>query len=335
MLMPGVAERYKMLKGNFDMLRSENGELQKRIVSLHETQAKQDLTTQKFLADLVDSQSLLEGMRNENANLKAEKSLWKNIEQRLAQENESLTQERVRLNGLVANLQAIQGERERNESETRRRLNSQNEKLETEIQQVKRRLSEEMEEAKKLAARKEIDSREAQKKIDGLNSTLSSTRESLVAAQTSQTHMQSRVDELAIQLKSAEEKLAIYQSKPQHPPSAPAVTEEDEDIDSREQELRVEVAELTKNLELAKSELEDLKTQIEHYKSIAQSSEEELENMNEVHDAYKESMEQQVSEREVRPLKTSGGLCWFLHTNLTCRPKSANSDRDSKTLAPS
>lgn len=288
-----------MLKGNFDMLRSENGELQKRIASLHETQAKQDLTTQKFLADLVDSQSVLESMRNENANLKAEKGLWKNIEHRLAQENESLTQERVRLNGLVANLQVIQSERERDESETRRRLNSLNEKLEAEIQQAKRRLNEEIEEAKKIVIRKEAGAKEAQLKIDALNDTLSSTRESLIAAQTSQSHLQSRVDELVIQLKSAEEKLMIYQSKP-HSAPAPAGADEDEDSVSREQELQVGVAELTKDLDLAKGELEGLKTQIENYKSIAQSSEEELQNMNETHDAYKESMEQQATEHEVR-----------------------------------
>ena len=99
------------------MLKSENQELQKRLTYMHETQAKQDLKTQQAVEELVDNNSLLESMRTETANLKAEKSLWKSIEQRLSQDNESLTQERGRLNGLIANLQSILSEHERNDSE--------------------------------------------------------------------------------------------------------------------------------------------------------------------------------------------------------------------------
>jgi len=194
-----------MLNGNFNILRMENTELQKRIATLQEAQAKEDAINRKLTEDLADSQSVLEGMRNETANLKAEKNLWRSIEQRLAQDNEALGQERTRLNELIADLQSMQTQREREESETRRRLNSQNEKLETEIQQTKRRLNEELEAAKKLAVRKEIDARDTQKKIDDLNSTLASTREALVASQTNQTHLQSRAEELTGQLKSMEE----------------------------------------------------------------------------------------------------------------------------------
>lgn len=286
-----------MLNGNFDMLRDENDQLRTRLSSMHENQAKQDLRTQQVAEELVDCKSLIEGMRTENANLKAEKTLWKNIEQRLAQDNEALTQERGRLNGLIANLQSIQSERERADSETRRRLMGQNEKLENELQQTKRRLNEEVEEAKKLVVRKEIDARESQKKIDELNAAMATTRESLIAAKTSQDHLQARVNELSIELKTAEEKLQVYQPKANAPPAPPE--DEDEDMAVREQELQVEVAELNRTLEFTREELESVRTQVEQYKEIAQGSEEELQSMNEAHDAYRESMEQQASEQEV------------------------------------
>lgn len=291
-----------MLNGNFNMLKQENDQLRQRVSGMHSNQAEQDLRTQQVAEELVDCKSLIEGMRTENANLNAEKTLWKNIEQRLAHDNEALTQERGRLNGLIANLQSIQSERERADSETRRRLVSQNEKVENELQQTKRRLNEEIEEAKKLVVRKEIDARESQRKIDELNMALATTREAMVAAKTSQDHLQARVNELSIELKAAEERLQVYQPKLNVAAPAPA-EDEDEDMVIREQELQMEVAELHRTLEFTKEELEGAKAQVEQYKAIAQGSEEELQSMNESHDAYQESMEQQAIEHEVEYIK--------------------------------
>lgn len=293
-----------MLNGNFNILRMENTELQKRIASLQEAQAKEDAINRKLTDDLADSQSMLEGMRNETANLKAEKNLWRSIEQRLAQDNEALSQERTRLNELIADLQSMQTQREREESETRRRLNSQNEKLETEIQQTKRRLNEEIEAAKKLAVRKEIDARDTQKKIDDLNSTLASTRETLVASQTNQTHLQSRTEELTSQLKSMEEKLAIQSSQPPVS-SRPEGEDDDEDSEYRLRVLQEECDKLQGQLDDATNEITSLKTQVEQYKLIALDGEEELASINETYDAYKESMEQQANEQEVCPAMES------------------------------
>ena len=293
-----------MLNGNFNILRMENTELQKRIASLQEAQAKEDAINRKLTDDLADSQSMLEGMRNETANLKAEKNLWRSIEQRLAQDNEALSQERTRLNELIADLQSMQTQREREESETRRRLNSQNEKLETEIQQTKRRLNEEIEAAKKLAVRKEIDARDTQKKIDDLNSTLASTRETLVASQTNQTHLQSRTEELTSQLKSMEEKLVIQSSQPPVS-SRPEGEDDDEDSEYRLRVLQEECDKLQGQLDDATNEITSLKTQVEQYKLIALDGEEELASINETYDAYKESMEQQANEQEVCPAMES------------------------------
>lgn len=329
MLMLYFTARYEMLNGNFNMLKEENDQLRERISGMHENHAKQDLRTQQVAEELVDCKSLIEGMRTENANLKAEKTLWKNIEKRLAQDNEALTEERGRLNGLIANLQSIQSERERADSETRRRLMSQNEKLENELQQTKRRLNEEIEEAKKLIIRKEIDARESQEKVDRLNETLATTREAMVAAKTSQDHLQARVNELSIELKTAEEKLRVYQPKANAAAPVPA-EDEDEDMVPREQELQMEVAELHRTLEFTKEELESVKAQVEQYKAIAQGSEEELQSMNESHDAYRESMEQEATEHEV------GYFNLFCHsyTNSYCRPKLRTLNKSSKLPLP-
>ncbi|KAL3419656.1 TPR/MLP1/MLP2-like protein [Phlyctema vagabunda] len=298
-------ERYEMLHSNYTMLQNENKELQKRSQTLSEAAAKQDLRTQQVAEDLVEANGLVESMRNENANLKAEKKLWKDIQDRLGQDNENLMNERSRLNGLIANQQNLQNERELSEAETRRRLQTQVETLETELNATKRNLSDEVEENKKAQLRKEYDTQQNQKRVDDLVTSLGSVREELVAAKTTRDHLQARVDELQIELKSAEERVELLQ--PRHTPrpgtNGVVSTETGEDSEetlSKEQELSIEVSELKRDLELTRSDLENTKNQMEQYKAISQSSEEELQNFNATQDQYREEMDRIIEEKDIK-----------------------------------
>lgn len=294
-----ASERYEMLHSNYTMLQNENSELQKRSQTLSEAAAKQDLRTQQVAEDLVEAKGIVESMRNENANLKAEKKLWKDIQDRLSQDNEALTNERTRLNNLLATQQTVHNQHELSESETRRRFQSQVESLEAELVVTKRKLSDEVEESKKAQLRKEYDSQQNQKRIDDLATSLGQVREELVAIKTTRDHLQSRVDELTIELKSAEERVVLLQPKPTPRPDATAVSNgANEDSLSREQELALEVSELKRDLELTKSELENTKSQMEQYKSISQSAEEELESFNATQDQYREEMDRIIEEKD-------------------------------------
>jgi nucleoprotein TPR len=297
-----ASERYEMLHANYAMLQAENSELQKRSQVLSEAAAKQDLRTQQVAEDLVEAKGLLESMRNEIANLKAEKKLWKEIQDRLNQDNENLMNERSRLNTLLANQQSLLNERELSESETRRRLQMQVEGLETELSATKRKLNDEIEDSKKAQLRREYDTAQNQKRIDDLVASLGSIREELIAAKTIRDHLQARVDELTIELKSAEERVQVLQPRPT-PRSGTQITGEghgDSDQDdtiSKEQELAIEVSELKRDLELSRSELENTKSQMEQYKSISQASEEELQSLNESQDQYRQEMDRIIEEK--------------------------------------
>ncbi|EHL00400.1 putative Nucleoprotein TPR [Glarea lozoyensis 74030] len=293
-------ERYEMLHANYTMLQNENSELQKRSQGLSEAAAKQDLRTQQVAEDLIEAKGMVESMRNENANLKAEKKLWKDIQDRLSQDNEALMNERSRLNNLVASQQTMQNERELNESETRRRLQTQVETLEAELSTTKRKLNDEIEDNKKAQLRKEYDSQQTQKRIDELASSLSNAREELVAAKTTRDHLQARVDELSIELKSAEERVELLQPRPTPRPvqNGDGSSNTDGEETNREQELAIELSEVKRDLDLAKSELESAKQQTEQYKSISQASEEELQSLNTTHDQYREEMDRLVEEKE-------------------------------------
>lgn len=297
-----ATQRAELLQSNFNMLKNENSELQKRYATLMENANRQDLKTQQAAEDLVEAKGLIDSLQRETANLKAEKDLWKNIEKRLIEDNETLRNERSRLDSLNANLQNILNEREHTDAESRRRLQLSVEALESELQSTKRKLSDETEEAKKAALRREYEHEQSQKRIDDLVTSLGSVREELIATKTTRDHLQSRVDELTVELRSAEERLQVFQTRPGAAPApaeAAEVTQEGEERGlSREQELAIEVSELKRDLELAKSELEHAKEQVEDYKAISQATEERLQSVTDTHEQYREDTERLVEEKE-------------------------------------
>ncbi|CAJ2504971.1 Uu.00g123650.m01.CDS01 [Anthostomella pinea] len=297
-----ASERYEMLQSNFAALQNEHKELQKRHQTMSESAAKQDIRTQQVAEDLVEAKGLMESMRSENANLKAEKKLWKDIQDRLSQDNENLMQEKSRLNGLLATQQTLQNERDLSESETKRRLQGQIDTLEAELNTTKRKLADEVDESKKAQLRKEFDAQQSQKRIDELTSNLSQIREELVATKTSKDHLQTRVDELTIQLRSAEERAERLQPRPTPRPGFMVAASEQGatqgDTDERIQDLIHEATDLKRDLEMTKSHLENAQTQVERYKELSQASEEELERLNSTQEQYTQEMDASLSAKD-------------------------------------
>ena len=296
-----ASERYEMLHSNFAALQSENKELQKRNQTVSESAARQDIRTQQVAEDLVEARGLLESLRSENANLRAEKTLWQGIQQRLNNDNESLVQEKARLNSLLTSQQTLQNERDLSESETKRRLQSQIDNLEAELTATKRKLADEVDEAKKLQLRKEYDAQQAQQRIDDLMAMVSQNKEELVATKTSRDHLQARVDELTIELRNAEERSQRLQPRPTPRAPAPASQPDmDEDLAARVQELEDEAADLKRDLELAKSQLDTAKAQAQSFKELAQSTEEDLNGMNEAQEQYRQEMDAALVEKDAK-----------------------------------
>jgi nucleoprotein TPR len=298
-----ASQRAEILQNNFNMLKNENSGLQNRYSNLLESSSKQDLRTQQAAEDLVEAKGLVESLQRENSNLKAEKDLWKNIEKRLIDDIESLRNERGRLDSLNASLQTILNEREHAESDSRRRLQSSVETLETELQATKRKLNDETETSKQAALRRDYEHEQSQKRINDLVTSLGVVREELVATKTTRDHLQSRVDELNVELKSAEERLQVIQSRPSISlPSTerPAPMEDATDGSglTREQELLIEISELKRDLDLAKGELAHAKEQVEEYRAISQSTEERMEAEADTHAQYREETDRLIEEKD-------------------------------------
>ncbi|TKA61007.1 hypothetical protein B0A55_12731, partial [Friedmanniomyces simplex] len=296
--------RYEMLQGNLTATRNENQELQKRSQQMGEQAAHQDLRTQQVAEELVEARSLAESLRNEGANAKAEKELWKRMEARLMDDNRSLVDERGRLNKLVADLQNLQNERELADSESRRRLQGRTEGLETELAETKRKLEAEVEESRKGSLRREYEEGQSRTRIDDLVKSLGNLREELVAAKTQRDQLQARVEEMKIDLRAAEEKNAALQPRPT--PRAPAMQNSEqangegtEELPA-EQRLGIEVSDLKRDLGLVRNELESARQQVEQYRSIAQSTEEELARFTETSEQYREDTDRVLAEKDAR-----------------------------------
>lgn len=320
-------ERYEMLQANYKMLKMENDELQKRSQFFSDSAAKQDLRTQQVAEDLIEAKGLADSMRNEMANLKAEKDFWKTVEKRLTKDNETLLNEQNRLSSLNANIQNLLNEKERSNAEARRRLSAQVDSLEKELQAATRKLSEEVEENKRLALRREFDQQQNQKRIDDLVASLGNTREELIAVRTTRDHLQARVDEITIELRSAEERVHVLQPSSTNR-SVPSNEEESHDMTdgedtglTRVQELGVQVSELRRDLELSRNEIENAHSQVEQYKAISRSSEEELKSLNETQELYRQEMDEAIEKKTTRINELEGRV-----DDLTTELSSADSE---------
>lgn len=291
-----ATQRYEMLQANYDTLKLDHQEMQKRSNTAIETATKQELKTQQAAEDLVEARGMVDGLRRESANLKAEKDLWKSVEKRLIDDNETLRNERSRLDQLNASLQSLLNEREHSDSESRRRYQTQIEGLENELQIAKRKLEEEVEDKKQISQRRSYEHEQSQKRIDELVASVSTTREELASVKTTRDHLQARVDEMTVELRSAEERLEVF-TRPAATPT-PQVNGTEESSLSREQELAVEVSELKRDLDLKSAELIKVEEHVEEYKNIAQEAEDRLQQFVETNDEDKADLQASINEKE-------------------------------------
>ncbi|KAF4595700.1 filament-forming protein [Ophiocordyceps camponoti-floridani] len=297
------SERRETLQGNYVALQAENVALQKRSQTLSETAAKQDIRTQQVAEELVEARGMLDSMRNETANLKAEKRLWKDIQDRMSRDNEGLIEEKNRLNNLLATQQTLENERNLVEAEARRKAQEKIEKLERELDETQRKLSSEIVESKNLQLRKEFEAKEAQKRIDDLMTSLSQIREEHVGVKTSRDHLQARVDELTVELRNAEERVGRLQPRPTTRPGSTTMddgSQQREELESEIRDLNNDISDLKRDLDLAKTKLENALTQVEQYRQLSQSNEEMLEDFRSSQDHYRQEMELLVEEKQAK-----------------------------------
>ncbi|GJJ13307.1 hypothetical protein Clacol_007559 [Clathrus columnatus] len=288
--------RYDMLNEAFNQRREELTNLRRRNEELLNHISRIESASHQVSEQLATTNSVVERLRHETATLKAEKELWKGIERRLTEENQSLSKEKAQLSDVMLNINRIHSELEHSVHNDKRRLESHIQLLEVQRRvDFEVQLNKERETLRHVTMQKDIDSKEMQDKIDRLNQDLSKTREFLVAAETSQTHLQQRADDLSKQVQAGSEKLAVYERR-----STILSGQAGQVVDtrSREEQLENEVAELRGSIKLMEMDLESSRTQIEQISNISRASETALEKVNEAYEEYRKSADANLADKE-------------------------------------
>ncbi|EHK44644.1 hypothetical protein TRIATDRAFT_220313 [Trichoderma atroviride IMI 206040] len=324
------SERREMLQSNYIALQNENSELQKRTQILSEMAAKQDIRVQQVAEELVEVKGLLDSMRNETANLKAEKKLWKDIQERMSKDNDSLIEEKNRLGSLLTAQQSLENERNITESEARRKAQAKIESLELDLSIVQKKLSQTSDDIQHLQQRKEYEAKESQKRIDDLMTSLSQLREEHVSAKTTRDHLQARVDELTVELRSAEERAGRLQPRPTPRPGL--MTDDNlrqQELEAEVQDLNNDISDLKRDRDMANTQLENAKAQAEQYKELSQSNEEALEDLRASQDQYRQEIEALIQEKDNR-IKELGQQVEDLSAELSRSNTELSTIRDSQ-----
>ncbi|KAJ4855693.1 TPR/MLP1/MLP2-like protein domain-containing protein [Trichoderma breve] len=323
-------ERREMLQSNYVALQNENSELQKRTQILSETAAKQDIRVQQVAEELIEVKGLLDSMRNETANLKAEKKLWKDIQERMSKDNDSLIEEKNRLGNLLTAQQSLENERNITESEARRKAQTKIETLELELSTAQKKLSQAVEDSQHLQQRKEYEAKESQKRIDDLMASLSQLREEHISIKTSRDHLQARVDELTVELRSAEERAGRLQPRPTPRPGLMTDSNvRQQELEAEIQDLNNDISDLKRDLDMANTQLENAKAQAEQYKELSQGNEEALEDLRASQDEYRQEMESLIQQKDAR-IKELGQQIEDLSAELSRSNTELSTIRDSQ-----
>ncbi|KAG6376921.1 hypothetical protein JVT61DRAFT_953 [Boletus reticuloceps] len=289
-------ERQRMTQEQLNMQSRDLDSLALRNQQLYDQQLRLDIDRERVMDELAGTKSDLEQLRNEAANLRAEKKIWGNVQNRLVEENKNLATERSQLSHLMANVQRMHNDLERSGENDRRRLESQVQMMENQTQDLKSQLSQERENLRHITLQRDIDVKELQSRLDKTTEQLSQTRESLVRAETSKTHIQERVEELARQLQGNAEKLAVYERRSAG--ASTAALAPDPDL-PREQQLEQEVADLRAQLKVAQVDLAAARNHMQQFQEISQANEAALAALNTTHDEYKADAEVQIARHEL------------------------------------
>ncbi|KAI6030410.1 hypothetical protein F5J12DRAFT_800153 [Pisolithus orientalis] len=295
-------ERHRMSQEQLALQSRDLDQLSMRNQQLYDQQMRLDIDKERVMDELATVKSDLEQLRNEAANLRAEKRIWESVQTRLIEDNKSLSVERAQLADLVANVQRIHGDLERSGENDRKRLETQIQMMESQTQELKVQLSQERETLRHVTLQRDIDMKDLQARLDKTAGQLAQARESLVGAETSKTHLQDRVEQLTRQLQGNEEKLAVYERRVS---GASAVTTVPASDLPREQQLEQEVAELRSALKVAQVDLASARTHMQQFQEISQANEAALTALNATHDQYKTDAEARAArlESECRSLQ--------------------------------
>ncbi|KAL0965926.1 hypothetical protein UPYG_G00288040 [Umbra pygmaea] len=277
-----TSKRYEMLQENMNAYRREIAALQEKGQKMSSTAQKHEQIIHTMSQDLRAANEKLAVTEVCCENLKKERDMRKSAEFRLNQEKEAMMAEQRNQNLLLTNLKSIQLTMERTETESRQHLNSQIERLEREVIQLKNKLAEEVEQRHSLGRNQDAQLLEAKKQLEAQCALHQKTKELLKNAEQHASLLRQQLT----QTENLNQGSGQGQTKPSAsssvPVRAPGVISSTTPAQSQAK-LQADLEEVHGQLKQAEKQISDLKerlqnasTNVEQYRTVVLSLEESL-----------------------------------------------------------
>ncbi|XP_067141450.1 nucleoprotein TPR-like isoform X3 [Centruroides vittatus] len=315
-------ERFNLLQSNADIFKREASLLreknQKHTANITQHQHTINSLRQEVMATqekLAKAEVLIE-------NLQAERNLLKSVESRLVQEKDTLLREKQQQSRLTANLQAVQNNLERLESETHHYLKNQVEKLEKECDLLKNKLETEKEKYSSSSQIWEKQVQELQQRIEKEVERNHKTHDELVEAY-------AHIHELKQEATANTAKLAAAEAQLSKMPISGIGKGRSSLLEVKN--LKDQLAESQNEIKKLQEKTNLAEKSINQYRTLASDLELQLKEQTRLNDSLKEGIEKSIKEKEEAQEKLEQKLEEYekqcrqlIHENVTITEESAN-----------
>ncbi|XP_043117020.1 LOW QUALITY PROTEIN: nucleoprotein TPR [Puntigrus tetrazona] len=258
-------KRYEMLQENVNAFRRETEALREKNQKMTATHQRHEQIIHTMTQDLREANEKLAMAELRVENIRKEKDILKQVENRLTQEKESILTEQRGQSLLLTNLKSIQLTMERSETETKQRYNNQIQRLEKEIIQIKKKLEQEVEQRHALERNQDVQLLQAKKQLETQSTLHQKTKELLRTAEQQVTSMRQQLNNNENQSTAPKQPVRTLPRV-----SAPGVPQQEVD------ELRARLQQAEEQNSDLKERLKNTTTNLEQYRSVVLSLEESV-----------------------------------------------------------
>ncbi|XP_035445245.2 nucleoprotein TPR isoform X2 [Spodoptera frugiperda] len=264
-------ERLKILQTNITTYKKQISSLEEKNKAYNATIAKQEVSLQHLRDEALNAQSKLAAAEIQLENLKLEFKLLKDAELRIQTEKEMLTRERQGQSLLLKNLELIKASLERVEAENRAKIETRLDEATRECSALRRRLQEEQDRFRELAAHLERQTNTAKERMQEEKDAADNLRKEITEMRQELLEKNKSNEELTKKLKVA--------LSPNTDGSYDTV-KKIRDLENKLSDKQGEVQSLQEQLNVAKEH-------IKQYCDISESAEKELKALHTEYEAYK------------------------------------------------
>uniref|UniRef100_A0A671N5R0 Nucleoprotein TPR n=1 Tax=Sinocyclocheilus anshuiensis TaxID=1608454 RepID=A0A671N5R0_9TELE len=257
-------KRYDMLQDNVNGFRREIEAHREKNQKMTATHQRHEQIIHTMTQDLREANEKLAMAELRIENIRKERDILKQVENRLAQEKESVLTEQRGQNLLLTNLKSIQLTMERSETEAKQRYNNQIQRLEKEIVQLKKKLEQEVERRHALERHQDTQLLQAKKQLEAQITLHQKTKELLRTAEQQVTSMRRQLNNNENQSTAPKQPVILCAV------SAPGVPQQEVD------ELRSCLQQAEEQNSDLKERLKNANTNLEQYRSMVLSLEESV-----------------------------------------------------------